>query len=328
MLVQTGESDYPPLPAGDPAPVGLLDYASRAVFDSGRSLTGRTLEMSGFVTPGPDGQPMLARIVLTCCAADGRPIKVGLTGGSPITAAPDTWVQVDGAYNARVGKDPVNKAQVPYPGGARLVGDLRAPAAVRMRRVAVVVALAAGAALLLQSTRPPAAKPPPGRAPGHGRLAEGGPRGHPGNLADGPIFTPALFLDARTAAGTAPSPDARALRLLIRSGDGTLRGAAPPAVRHELEFGTVTAAGDKLVWTESSARGGPQLWTANLRDRAPARPLTADTGNALFYGSQYDLVVSGGRVYWTAAQNRDTEIRSVALTGGPVRFGPRPAPGR
>jgi uncharacterized repeat protein (TIGR03943 family) len=114
VLVQSSESDYPPLPPGDPAPVTLLDYASRAVFDSGRSLTGRNLRLTGFVTPGPDGQPMLARIVLSCCAADGRPIKVGLIGGNPVTAAPDTWVQVDGTYNTRVGRDPVNKAQVPY----------------------------------------------------------------------------------------------------------------------------------------------------------------------------------------------------------------------
>lgn len=56
------ESDYPALPPGDPVDVGLLDYASRAVFDDGRSLTGRTLRLTGFVTPGADGQLMLARM--------------------------------------------------------------------------------------------------------------------------------------------------------------------------------------------------------------------------------------------------------------------------
>jgi uncharacterized repeat protein (TIGR03943 family) len=107
-------SDYPPLPAGDPADIGLLDYASRALFDSGRSLTGRTLKMTGFITPAPDGKPMLARMVLSCCAADGRPIKVGLDGDSRVTAAPDTWVQVTGAWTTRTAKDPVNQAEVPY----------------------------------------------------------------------------------------------------------------------------------------------------------------------------------------------------------------------
>lgn len=114
LTAQNSDSDYPPLPPGDPAPLSLLDYASRAVFDSGKSLTGRNLQLTGFVTPGADGQPMLARIVLSCCAADGRPIKVGLTGGPPVTTAPDTWVQIIGVYNNRVGKDPVNHANVPY----------------------------------------------------------------------------------------------------------------------------------------------------------------------------------------------------------------------
>lgn len=107
-------SDYPPLPAGDPADIGLLDYASRALFDSGRSLTGRTLKMTGFITPAPDGKPMLARMVLSCCAADGRPIKVGLAGKAPIEVPADTWVEVVGAYTAQKGKDPVNGAEVAY----------------------------------------------------------------------------------------------------------------------------------------------------------------------------------------------------------------------
>ncbi|MEV8503623.1 TIGR03943 family protein [Actinoplanes sp. NPDC051475] len=114
LTAQNSASDYPPLPAGDPVDVDLLDYASRAVFDKGRSLTGRTLRLTGFVTPGPDGEPMLARMVLSCCAADGRPIKVGLAGEGPAGVAPDTWVQVVGMYADRVGKDPVNDADVPY----------------------------------------------------------------------------------------------------------------------------------------------------------------------------------------------------------------------
>ncbi|WP_407653648.1 TIGR03943 family putative permease subunit [Actinoplanes oblitus] len=106
-------SDYPPLPAGDPVEVSLLDYASRAVFDSGRSLAGRNVKLTGFITPGPDGKPMLARMVLTCCAADGRPIKVGLAG-VPIDAPPDAWVEVTGVYSSQVGTDPVNQARVAF----------------------------------------------------------------------------------------------------------------------------------------------------------------------------------------------------------------------
>jgi uncharacterized repeat protein (TIGR03943 family) len=114
LTAQNSGSDYPQLPPGDPVPLTMLDYASRAVFDGGKSLTGRNLQLTGFVSPGPDGQPMLTRIVLTCCAADGRPIKIGLTGGTPITVPADTWVQVVGTYSTRVEKDPMNQATVPY----------------------------------------------------------------------------------------------------------------------------------------------------------------------------------------------------------------------
>ncbi|GIE97105.1 TIGR03943 family putative permease subunit [Paractinoplanes rishiriensis] len=108
------DSDYPPLPPGDPAPVALLDYASRALFDDGRSLTGRTLKLTGFITPAPDGKPMLARIVLSCCAADGRPIKVGMTGQTPIEVPADTWVEITGVYSPQRGKDPVNDVDVAF----------------------------------------------------------------------------------------------------------------------------------------------------------------------------------------------------------------------
>lgn len=108
------ESEFSPLPPGDPVPLSLMDYASRAVFDQGRSLEGRTVRLTGFVTPGPDGRPMVARMVLACCAADGRPIKVGLAGDVTVDAPVDTWVQVIGTYSSRMDKDPVNGAGVPY----------------------------------------------------------------------------------------------------------------------------------------------------------------------------------------------------------------------
>jgi len=114
LTAPAGESDYPALPPGDPVDLGMLDYASRAVFDEGRSLTGRNLRLTGFLTPGPDGEPMLARMVMSCCAADGRPIKVALSGEAPTAVPADTWVQVVGAWTDRTAVDPVNKAEVPY----------------------------------------------------------------------------------------------------------------------------------------------------------------------------------------------------------------------
>ncbi|MFF5076663.1 TIGR03943 family putative permease subunit [Actinoplanes sp. NPDC000266] len=107
-------SDYPPLPEGSPVDVGLVDYASRALYDAGKSMQDRDVRLTGFITTAPDGKPMLARIVLSCCAADGRPIKIGLSGRAPIDVPADTWVAVTGAYTPEKGKDPVNNVDVAY----------------------------------------------------------------------------------------------------------------------------------------------------------------------------------------------------------------------
>ena len=114
LTARNSSSDYAALPPGDPARISLLDYASRALFDQGRSLASRNLELSGFVVAGPDGQPMLARIVVSCCAADGRPIKVGLSGNVPTGVAANAWIRVVGTYTTTTGKDPINAAVVPY----------------------------------------------------------------------------------------------------------------------------------------------------------------------------------------------------------------------
>jgi uncharacterized repeat protein (TIGR03943 family) len=112
--VPVSDSDYAPLPEGDPAPISLLDYASRALYDEGRSLRGRRVRLTGFVTAGPDGAAMLARIVVSCCAADGRPIKVGLTGGPVVDVPAGTWLQVTGVHSTKRGTDPVNEADIAY----------------------------------------------------------------------------------------------------------------------------------------------------------------------------------------------------------------------
>jgi uncharacterized membrane protein YcgQ (UPF0703/DUF1980 family) len=53
-------------------------------------------------------------MVLSCCAADGRPIKLGLSGKAPIDAPADTWVELVGVYSPQRGKDSVNGADMSY----------------------------------------------------------------------------------------------------------------------------------------------------------------------------------------------------------------------
>jgi uncharacterized repeat protein (TIGR03943 family) len=113
-LATRAESDFAPLPDGDPARITLLDYASRAVYDRGRSLADRRVLLTGFVIAGPNGEPYLARMVVGCCAADGRPIKVGLTGNVPLDLGPDTWIEAEGTFVQHADRDPVNGELIPY----------------------------------------------------------------------------------------------------------------------------------------------------------------------------------------------------------------------
>ncbi|WP_346536749.1 TIGR03943 family protein [Micromonospora sp. DPT] len=113
-LTAQQDYDYPPLPAGDPAKTTVFDYAARALLDKGQSIGDRRVQLTGFITPGPDGQPILARMILSCCAADGRPVKLGMAGDAPTGLANDTWIQVTGRYSDRLGRDPVNDEEIPY----------------------------------------------------------------------------------------------------------------------------------------------------------------------------------------------------------------------
>jgi uncharacterized repeat protein (TIGR03943 family) len=106
-------SDYPPLPAGDPIEVSLLDYVSRAVWDNGTSLRHRTLRMTGFVTTDAHGRVYLTRLVLTCCAADAQALRIVLNGDIPPGLDPDTWITVAGHYDPARLTDPVSQETVP-----------------------------------------------------------------------------------------------------------------------------------------------------------------------------------------------------------------------
>jgi hypothetical protein len=190
---------------------------------------------------------------------------------------------------------------------------------------ALTVALVAGGALLAYGPDEPAPAPT-ARAP----LAEAWPRAQRadlrGNLPDGPIFHPGIFLDARTSVGTAPSPDGSAERLVLRAPDDSIRELRRRPLATDPEFAAFAVSGDDLVWTETAKGVRTQIWTAKATG-GPARKLTADTGNAVFFGSQWDLVVAEGRVHWAAAApagKQVTEIRSVALTGGAVAIREEP----
>ena len=107
-------ANYPELPDEvDPVPLTLMDYAARAVFDDGLTLEGRRVRLRGFVLYN-GGEPHLARMVVSCCAADARPVKIGFEGEVPPDLESDQWVEVVGVYTPRQGRDEVNGEPVPY----------------------------------------------------------------------------------------------------------------------------------------------------------------------------------------------------------------------
>ena len=87
----------PPLPAGDPVAIALNDYASRAIWDDGKTLAGRNISLTGFATAAPTGGWYLTRLTLTCCAADATVTKI-LVLGTAVTPASNSWVTVQGHW--------------------------------------------------------------------------------------------------------------------------------------------------------------------------------------------------------------------------------------
>ncbi|MEW2159162.1 TIGR03943 family protein [Streptomyces sp. NPDC007189] len=105
---------YGKLPAADPAPLSVIDYASRAAYGHGRTLKGRTVRVTGFLALDHTGAPYLVRMALNCCAADAQPVKIALTGDLPPVLRPDAWMEVTGTYTPRLTHDPVNNGPIPY----------------------------------------------------------------------------------------------------------------------------------------------------------------------------------------------------------------------
>ncbi|MFD5074311.1 TIGR03943 family putative permease subunit [Streptomyces sp. NPDC058371] len=108
---------FDPLPAASPLPMTLTDFTTRVQQDRRQVIKGRSIQMTGFVTPDKRGDGWyLTRIIFTCCAADAQSVQVRVHG-TPAPAA-DTWVSVTGTW---------------HPGGT--LGTRSAPVALDVRTV-------------------------------------------------------------------------------------------------------------------------------------------------------------------------------------------------
>lgn len=105
-----------PLPAGEAPALGLLDVVSRTAADPHGPVTEREITVTGFVAPPVAAPPAdaagldLARLVISCCAADASAVRLHLTDPSgrlagvvPGGAEGDRWVTIRGRVVAGTG---------------------------------------------------------------------------------------------------------------------------------------------------------------------------------------------------------------------------------
>jgi uncharacterized repeat protein (TIGR03943 family) len=106
----TPNRDFGPLPAATAGAVDLplTEFVGRVVYGQGRSLHGVPVRLVGFATRDARGDAfLLTRFVISCCAADARPVRVAIRGGEPPWPSPDSWLEVTGTWRpeTRSGED-------------------------------------------------------------------------------------------------------------------------------------------------------------------------------------------------------------------------------
>jgi len=83
------------LPEGAIIPLSLGEFVTRTAWDDSGSLDNRVVKLTGFVVRKNDST-YVARLAISCCAADASPIKVRMTGAGFDAMPTDQWVEVTG----------------------------------------------------------------------------------------------------------------------------------------------------------------------------------------------------------------------------------------
>jgi uncharacterized repeat protein (TIGR03943 family) len=92
------QATFPPLPNTAVIPLAMTDFITRSVWDTSNALNHRTVALTGFVVH-ENGTNYVARLVITCCAADATPMKVALTGHQADQLPNDQWIEATGTLN-------------------------------------------------------------------------------------------------------------------------------------------------------------------------------------------------------------------------------------
>ena len=84
---------FPALPGGKDPQITLYDFIQRALYDADSSVVNTPVTVTAFVAPAGDGFSggyTLARLKVSCCAADATPMQVHVDGSVPLPV--NTWV--------------------------------------------------------------------------------------------------------------------------------------------------------------------------------------------------------------------------------------------
>jgi uncharacterized repeat protein (TIGR03943 family) len=92
--------EFPALRDSSPHRLRMLDFTARVLWDAGRTVSAQDIQLTGFVLKQrPDGF-VLARLVISCCAADARPVEVVVR--SDRHPAADSWLTATGRYDGTI----------------------------------------------------------------------------------------------------------------------------------------------------------------------------------------------------------------------------------
>jgi uncharacterized repeat protein (TIGR03943 family) len=84
---------FPALEGTDPS-MTIKEFVLRALYDADNSVQDTPVTVTGFIAPAGDGYTggyTVARMVISCCAADANPMQLHIAGDAPLPS--NTWVK-------------------------------------------------------------------------------------------------------------------------------------------------------------------------------------------------------------------------------------------
>jgi uncharacterized repeat protein (TIGR03943 family) len=88
-------SGFAPLPSDAVVPLTISEFVTRTAWDDSGSLDDRTVKLTGFVVR-KDADVFIARLTISCCAADASPVKAKMVGQDFAPLPTDQWVEATG----------------------------------------------------------------------------------------------------------------------------------------------------------------------------------------------------------------------------------------